>query len=49
MRDIIYEIPVMKYNVARVVFGSLSQGVPLRNYTMQQIWCKRGLLGRGEE
>jgi hypothetical protein len=27
--------------------AGLCQGVPLRNYTMQQICCKRGLLGEG--
>lgn len=23
------------------------QGVPLRNYAIQQTWCERGLLGEG--
>lgn len=27
-------------------FGGLSRGTPLRNYSMKQIWYKRGLLGR---
>ena len=38
----------MKYDTARVTSQAM-QGVPLSNYTMQQIWYKGGLLGKGEE
>lgn len=45
------EQAIMKSNTPGVggTFGRPCQGIPLRNYTLQQIWYKRGLLGRGEE
>lgn len=40
-------ISVIKYGVARGYLSGPSQDMPLRNYSMRQIWHEGGLLGKG--
>lgn len=41
---------LMKYNMARgYLWWAHARCTPLRNYAMQQIWCKGGLLRKGRE
>lgn len=43
-------VSLMKYNMARgYLWWAHARCTPLRNYAMQQIWYKGGLLGEGIE